>query len=244
MQLIFGSITTTKCKHLVIDAGHISIESNLADKEATRQIHLKRNKQYSEEDYRRLESMMYDKFMLRLQSAQVSQFAAFRNLKLKPVQFVIGDNLQVCRDALVSQEHNSLHLLERINIDLEVQNSIVPTAYNLARFKVSANLPTLQVNMSDSKYKSLMRLVDVAIPNFDGDHPEPTTGPPLAAEIPQTLRLSNFPLSSGIFAPKETPYTIEDDEEVTTETGGDQFFEADEGNSSDVSHSRASVSHH
>ena len=65
------SITTTNCKHLVIDAGHIAIESNLADKEATRQIHMKRNKQYNDEDYRRLESMMYDKFFLRLEMAQV-----------------------------------------------------------------------------------------------------------------------------------------------------------------------------
>jgi len=214
--IIPEDITTTKCKHLVIDAGHIGIESNLADKEATRQIHLKRNKQYNEEDYRRLESMMYDKFMLRLQSAQ----------------FVIGDDLQMCRDALVSQEHDSLHLLERINIDLEVQNSIVPTAYNLARFKVSASLPTLQVNVSDAKYKSLMRLVDVAIPNFNGENPEPTTSPVLTVEIPQNSKPSNFPLSAGIFAPKETPYMIEDDEEIA-EAGGDQFFEADEGNGSD-----------
>jgi hypothetical protein len=41
------------------------------DKEAIREIHLKRSQQYSEEDYRRLESLMYDKFSLRLESAQV-----------------------------------------------------------------------------------------------------------------------------------------------------------------------------
>jgi len=65
------SITTTKGKHLLIDAGHIAIESNLADKQVLKEIHLKRNQKYSEEDYRRLESLMYDKFFLRLESAQV-----------------------------------------------------------------------------------------------------------------------------------------------------------------------------
>jgi hypothetical protein len=55
----------------LIDAGHIAIESNLADKQVLREVHLKRNQKYSEEDYRRLESLMYDKFFLRLESAQV-----------------------------------------------------------------------------------------------------------------------------------------------------------------------------
>lgn len=64
----------------MIDAGHIAIESNLADKETTRQIHMKRNKQYNEEDYRRLESMMYDKFFLRLEAAQVSNIFHMYNL--------------------------------------------------------------------------------------------------------------------------------------------------------------------
>ena len=41
------------------------------DKQVLREVHLKRNQQYSEEDYRRLESLMYDKFFLRLESAQV-----------------------------------------------------------------------------------------------------------------------------------------------------------------------------
>ena len=65
------SVTTTKGKHLVVDAGHISIVSELASKEAIREIHTKRNKQYTEADYKRLESMMYDRLTVRLQAAQV-----------------------------------------------------------------------------------------------------------------------------------------------------------------------------
>jgi hypothetical protein len=65
------SITTKDCRHLVVDAGHISIESDLVDKAAVREIHLKRNQQYSDEDYKRLESLMYDKMSLKLEAAQV-----------------------------------------------------------------------------------------------------------------------------------------------------------------------------
>jgi len=69
--LIFCSITTSSCKHLVVDAGHIAVESDLVDKEAIRAIQSKRNQQYNEEDYRQLESLMYDKLSLRLEDAQV-----------------------------------------------------------------------------------------------------------------------------------------------------------------------------
>jgi vacuolar protein sorting-associated protein 13A/C len=59
----------------VIDAGHISIESNLATKDAVRQIRMKRNQQYVDTDFRQLESLMYDKFTLRLEDAQVRQIS-------------------------------------------------------------------------------------------------------------------------------------------------------------------------
>ena len=56
---------------MIIDAGHISIESDLADKKAVQAIYQKRNQQYNEEDYQHLESLMYDKMSLKLQDAQV-----------------------------------------------------------------------------------------------------------------------------------------------------------------------------
>ena len=65
------SITTHKCTHLLIDAGHICIESDLASKEAIRQVQLKRSQQYTDDDYARLESLMYDKLNLKLEDAQV-----------------------------------------------------------------------------------------------------------------------------------------------------------------------------
>ncbi len=66
------SVTSKYCKHLLIDAGHMAIESDLADKDAIRAVHLKRNQQYSDEDHKRLEGLMYDKVSLKLKDAQVS----------------------------------------------------------------------------------------------------------------------------------------------------------------------------
>ena len=115
-------------------------------------------------------------------------------------------------------------------MDFEVQNSIVPTAYNLARLKVSGNLPTLQLNMSDVKYRSLMRLIDVCIPHFGGDAPKK----PQIPEVPK----SEFPLSPlpptfalpGVFRTRETAYTVEDRastaENQEEEDNDEEFFEA------------------
>ncbi|KAF8898743.1 hypothetical protein BD779DRAFT_1795358 [Infundibulicybe gibba] len=209
--------STHDCKHLIIDAGHIEIKSELADKEAIRAIHLKRNQQYSDEDYRQLESLMYDKVLLRLEAAQ----------------FIVGDDLQSCLDALNRGSSDSLHLLERTNIDLQVQNSIVPTAYNLARFRVSGNLPTLQVNFSDKKYQALMRLVDVAIPKFDDDTREDAQ----AVSSPKVVS-SGFQLpSTTLFGKSQEYYSITDDHDSEQEgddgstSREDLFYEADDGTS-------------
>ncbi|RDB28887.1 Vacuolar protein sorting-associated protein 13 [Hypsizygus marmoreus] len=216
--IIPENVSTHDCTHLIIDAGHISIESDLADKGAIRTIHLKRNQQYNEEDYKYLESLMYDKVLLKLDAAQ----------------FIIGNNLQSCLDALQPGSIDSFHLLERINIDLQVHNSIVPSALSLARFKVSGKLPTLQANFSDVKYKSLLRLIDVCIPKFGNDE-EDTKRPPPATRTTS----GGFHLASGLFGLPETEYNVDEDgddgnkdrDEEADTSREELFFEADDGTS-------------
>lgn len=146
--------------------------------------------------------------------------------------------------ALRSEESDNLHLLERTNFDLQVQNSIVPTAYTLARFKVAGHLPALQVNMSDTKYKALMRLIDVAIPNFDDAEQAPDRA--YSAHKPSTSQRhasTAFKIPSGFFGPvPEEEYAIETDDEDQAavkpkviaqrehdDDDNDEFFEADAG---------------
>lgn len=145
-------------------------------------------------------------------------------------QFIIGTNLQACRDALVSKSGDRLHLLERTNIDLQVQNSIVPSVLNLARFKVSGKLPNLHVNLSDAKYKTLMRLIDVAIPQF-GEESEKHRSRPSPSYIDAEPVL---PLSAGLFSPTGPEYNVDDDHSETEHASSnrdDMFFEASDGTS-------------
>lgn len=65
------NMTIENCQHIVLDAGHISVESNLADNKVLNEVKARENQEYNEEDYERLESLMYDKYYIKLESAQV-----------------------------------------------------------------------------------------------------------------------------------------------------------------------------
>ncbi|KAF9241379.1 vacuolar protein sorting-associated protein 13 [Melanogaster broomeanus] len=201
--IIPEDITSYDGGHLIIDAGHISVVSDLADKSATRELQAKRI--YSEDDYKRLESLMYDKVVLKLEAAQ----------------FVIGTDLQACRDALTSKTRDHLHLLEPTNIDLRVQNSIVPSALNLARFKVAGKLPSLHI---------LMRLIDRCNPHL-GEESHETEKPSTQHTDVASIAL---PLSTGLFSPSGPEYNVDDSQSDTEDSStnpDDQFFEASDGTS-------------
>ena len=76
-DISIDSVTSERCNHLVIDAGRVLVESELASKETLREIEKKRNTKYSDEDYKQLESMMYDNFSVKLVAAQVRRADVF-----------------------------------------------------------------------------------------------------------------------------------------------------------------------
>lgn len=146
-------VTLKKCQHVVLDAGHIGVRSVLASQEAIDTVRSKQSKRYTDEDYRQLEDLMYDRFFVKLEAAQL----------------VMGNDLESCLSSLEgsSPMNASLHLIERINIDFTIHNSILPKAPNLTKFKLTGHLPQLRVNFSDRKYHQLMTIIDVAIPQFE-----------------------------------------------------------------------------
>lgn len=134
------SVKSKESQALVLDAGHIAVESKLADKEQLKTIQSKRGRQYNDEDYRQLEDLMYDKLSLHLDSTQL----------------LMGADVETLMNALESPHDNGegdVHILERINMSFSVQNAIV-NAPNLTRFKIAGELPELRVNFSDRKYSA------------------------------------------------------------------------------------------
>jgi vacuolar protein sorting-associated protein 13A/C len=154
--IVPDSVTKKSSNCLILDAGHISVTSELVDKDTLRDIQAKQTHQYTDEDFRKLENLMYDKFNLKLQSTQV----------------LIGPSIEETRAQLEEDSPSrNFHIVDKINMDFKVEICIVPKASDLTKFRVSGNLPILHASISDAKYKNLMKLIDVAIPKFDDDAP-------------------------------------------------------------------------
>lgn len=169
--IIPENITTRKSTCMILDAGHISVNSELVNKETMKEVQGKQSSTYTDEDFKRLETLMYDKFIVKLSSTQL----------------LIGPSIEETKLQLVQKNGDlNMHIVEEINIDFLVQLSILPKAPNLSKLRVSGHLPLLHVTASDTKYKTLMKLIDVAIPKFGGDIEQdqpPTTRPRLSSNI-------------------------------------------------------------
>ena len=202
---------------LILDAGHISLNSDLVDKATIKDIQAKQKQQYSDEDYEKLESLMYDKFVLNLDSTQV----------------LIGPSIQETKSQLQSEESiRNLHIVDRINIDFTVETSIIPKAPNITKFRISGHLPVLHVSISNKKYKNLMRMIDVAIPKFDAPE-QPTNGKSQQLAAPKdrsSRRLSKArPMdlpTSFQFSAQHNEILLEDDDPHATSK--EEFTEASE----------------
>ncbi|KAI9780763.1 MAG: hypothetical protein M1839_006551 [Geoglossum umbratile] len=216
--IIPESITNKSSNCLIVDAGHVSMISDLVDKETIKEIQSKQRQQYSEEDYRRLEGLMYDKFQLKLEATQV----------------LIGPSISDTKAQLEKKDNaRGFHIIDRINIDFIVEISILPKAPNLTKFRISGHLPLLHASVSDRKYKSLMKLVDVAIPKFGGDQEKPVAskGPvkeikdrPLDSAAPKSAREK---FRNSVFeSPAQPQDIIMEDEDSPTE---EKFKVAPEG---------------
>ncbi|KAE8146951.1 hypothetical protein BDV25DRAFT_161484 [Aspergillus avenaceus] len=148
------SITQESSLCLIVDAGHISVNSELVDRQTMRDIQSKQKRQYDEGDYKELEHLLYDRFLLKLDSTQV----------------LIGPGIEITKSQLSSDvASKNLHIIDRINVDFVLEMCIVPKVTELTRTRISGHLPELHASMSDTKYKGLMKMIDIAIPRFDED---------------------------------------------------------------------------
>jgi vacuolar protein sorting-associated protein 13A/C len=226
--IIPDSVTKKSSNCLILDAGHVSVTSELVDKDTLRDIQAKQRQQYTDEDFRKLENLMYDKF----------------NLKLQATQVLIGPSIEETRaqlDEKATEKH--LHIVDRINMDFKVEICIVPKATDLTKFRVSGNLPILHASISDAKYKNLMKLIDVAIPKFDSD--ESSKQVTEGAKGPSNLKPTNDAKAAatdplGRPRSKSFQFAAQEHELVMEEEGeGDkheQFKEASEAKNKDQTH--------
>jgi vacuolar protein sorting-associated protein 13A/C len=176
--IVPDSVTKPSGICLILDAGHIAVRSDLIDKATLADIQSKQKQQYSEKDFQQLESLMYDKFKVNLDSTQV----------------LIGTTIEDTKKQLEEKSPmKNFHVVERINMDFQIEACIIPKAADLTKFRVVGHLPVLHANFSDAKYKSLMKIIDFAIPKFDEDGQKEKAGKQLTADDKAKRRRSALP---------------------------------------------------
>lgn len=195
------SITQPSSLCLIIDAGHASVNSELVDRKAMREIQSKQKKQYAEDDYKQLEHLMYDRFLIKLDSTQV----------------LIGPGVDATKAQLnTNVESRNFHIIDRINVDFALEMCIVPSVTQLTRTRISGHLPELHASISDTKYKGLMKLIDIAIPEFDK---EKSASDSVTAAAKEEAALATRDRSSS-FQPavqRDLPVVDDDEDEVDSE---------------------------
>ncbi|KAJ3192438.1 hypothetical protein HK101_006567 [Irineochytrium annulatum] len=163
---VFPESCTEKLMVVVIDAGHLLVESNLVSKETKMELERKQGTELSEADLNKLESLLYDRFTCALTS----------------VQALVGPSLDQClHNAKSDVKDYTLHFIERVDMAFNLEMCILPKLANHVRMAVAGNLPRLHVNLSDRKYKTIMKILDlvssrsgseVAVPAVSGNQME------------------------------------------------------------------------
>ena len=152
LVIIPDSVTKQSSICMILDAGHIAVRSELIDKDTIAELQSKQQKQYTEEDFQRLQQLMYDRFTLSLTSTQL----------------LLGSSIDETRKQLDSPDASkSLHVVDKINMEFKIETCIVPKAHDLTKFRIAGHLPVLHASVSDAKYKNLMKMLEVAIPKFE-----------------------------------------------------------------------------
>ena len=201
------SVTRESTLCLILDAGHVALNSELVDKDTLRDIQTKQKTQYTEKDFRQLEGLMYDKFLLKLSSTQV----------------LIGPGIEATKSELSSEEKTeNYHIIDRINMDFTLETSIIPKASDLTKTRISGHLPVLHASISDKKYKNLMKLIDIAIPKFESDDSKVDAEDAKAAEQLRPTTSDVRDRSKSFQMQERKQEIVIDEEESDSEVQGQQ----------------------
>lgn len=134
---------------LVIDSGHVHISSDLVEAQQKEQFRGLQGKVLSQDELLKLQDLMYDKF----------------DVSLTNVQALLGTNLGECLQLLkAGSQEDDRHILKRLDLQVKLESCILPNAPNLTSLKLNGRLPTLSLNVSDEKYKLLMRIIALLNP--------------------------------------------------------------------------------
>ncbi|KAF9963917.1 hypothetical protein BGZ65_006327 [Modicella reniformis] len=204
VMILPESCTDVNALVVVLDVGHINVESKLVSKEDKAVVEKNHNRTMDASDFEKLENLMYDRFIVQLSSTQL----------------LVGQSVERCLQHIRNPSKEAdLHVINKINMTFHVHLSIMPQALNLTKIRVFGDLPLLQINFSDRKYKTLMSIVDLVVPK----DPEPAAPPPPKPKSSVNLGLLSKSNYKDDLVLGETTEGDTDDEQHVTRREKDKF---------------------
>jgi vacuolar protein sorting-associated protein 13A/C len=131
---------------LAVDSGNLAVGSVLVDSKEKALFQEKQGDQLNAPELEHLLSLMYDKYDVQL-----------TNMKM----LVAGSSEECLR--LLEGESGPATILDDLDLKLTLESSILPKAVNLSKTKVSGSLPRLHFNISDRKYKAVMKAISLIL---------------------------------------------------------------------------------
>eukprot|EP00842_Homolaphlyctis_polyrhiza_P006737 jgi/Hompol1/7064/HPOL_002423-RA len=129
---------------LIVDAGHLLIESNPISNEMKERMQSEIESKTSN-----LEPYLYDKYTFQFTSVQIHVSSGL-------------DDYQ----EMIDTGSTSGSLMEKVDLSFNVMISIVPKAYDFAKLKIDGELPRLHVNFSDYNYNVVSLVLDATTAAF------------------------------------------------------------------------------
>ncbi|SJM88351.1 probable Vacuolar protein sorting-associated protein 13 [Zygosaccharomyces bailii] len=134
----------------VVDVGHIFLKSDLVPKEKLDELKQMSPEEYEKIDDSELNKLMFDRYQLCLQDTQM----------------LIGPDVRSTVSSLNGAAKGShFSILNKLRLELTLDLSILPKAFNLPKIRAFGRLPQLKLSLNDDQYKIMMQLLDKCIPS-------------------------------------------------------------------------------
>lgn len=137
---------------LILDAGHISVESDLADKKLIKKFTDVPITDPTEEQQNEMTSLLYDKFKLKLEDAQM----------------LIGPDIKSTIGQLHSEGSKPSLILDHLSISILLELSIIPSYKHLSLMKISGDIPRIRAALNDYQHRIFMQAILTMMPDISG----------------------------------------------------------------------------
>lgn len=159
--------------------GALSIVSELVPQHVLSEVKSRQALQYTQEDWRRLESLMYDRFAVTFRDTQI----------------LLGERMSDL-DLALNKKSSKLHFIDKTTLEFLLELSIVPQNRNLTKCRLSITMAELRTTFNDVQYKLMLQLLaKVHTPS------EPTQS---AAETPAAPVPATAPSSPDVLLAQKT----------------------------------------